>query len=218
MDSEGEDAAICMPDSIMQLNVSSSISYVTLHPALRYPDIQNLRVEVAGQVLSQGGNIGADQLADTTAKSTTRQAESVDKQFTCHWHAATSYGNEARANLVKHCLENFSQRVEVAETWQRLALRSARVVCNQSTRVTTSAHSLASEGCWIHHAVNPLAQVTSCLNRPTCIVQGKHRLPACGVCGRLTAWRSSHAPHSDSCRGWSDLLDLLRASLERSAA
>lgn len=60
----------------MQLNVSHDTGFVTLHPALRYPDLQNLRVEVAGQVLSQGGNVGADQLADTTAASTTRWASS----------------------------------------------------------------------------------------------------------------------------------------------
>ena len=65
-------ASICLPDTSMQLNVSSDVNYVTLHPALRYPEIQNLRVEVAGQVLSQGGNVGADQLADTTATLTDR--------------------------------------------------------------------------------------------------------------------------------------------------
>ena len=70
--SSGGDAMPCLPDSMMQLNVSNDVGFVTLHPGLRYPDLQNLRVEVAGQVLSQGGNIGADQLADTTAASTTR--------------------------------------------------------------------------------------------------------------------------------------------------
>ena len=73
-DSSGGDAMPCLPDSMMQLNVSQDVGFVTLHPALRYPDLQNLRVEVAGQVLSQGGNVGADQLADTTAASTTRSS------------------------------------------------------------------------------------------------------------------------------------------------
>ena len=76
LDSDGQsgsgNADPCIPDTLMQLNVSSETNYITLHPALRDPEIQNLRVEVAGQVLSQGGNVGADQLADTTAQSTTR--------------------------------------------------------------------------------------------------------------------------------------------------
>ena len=34
--------------------------------------MQGLRVEVNGQVLSQGGDVGADQLTDTTAAVTSR--------------------------------------------------------------------------------------------------------------------------------------------------
>lgn len=41
---------------------------------MTFSAIQGLRVEVAGQVLSQGGNVGADQLADTAAITTVRQA------------------------------------------------------------------------------------------------------------------------------------------------
>lgn len=56
----------CVPSAIMHTNVSFSSAIVSLHPSLKYPDVQNIRVEVAGQVLSQGGNVGADQLADTS--------------------------------------------------------------------------------------------------------------------------------------------------------
>lgn len=62
----------CLPNQEMRVNVSHQTSYVRLHLALRFPGLQNLRVEVAGQVLSQGGNVGADQLADTTATTTQR--------------------------------------------------------------------------------------------------------------------------------------------------
>ena len=34
--------------------------------------MQGLRVEVNGQVLSKGGNVGADQVMDTTAESVDR--------------------------------------------------------------------------------------------------------------------------------------------------
>ena len=63
-----------MPDHVMELNVSYETEWVGLHPGLAFPGVQGLRVEVAGQVLSQGGNVGADQLADTAAITTVRQA------------------------------------------------------------------------------------------------------------------------------------------------
>lgn len=78
-----DDVPACLPDDMLQLNVSSEVSFVTLHPALRYPDIQNLRVEVAGQVLSRGGNVGADQLADTSATLTNRSSLCTAVIFSC---------------------------------------------------------------------------------------------------------------------------------------
>ena len=63
----------------MHVNISSDSAIVKLSPGLRYPGVQNVRVEVAGQVLSQGGNVGADQLADTSDEVTERCA-SVQKQ------------------------------------------------------------------------------------------------------------------------------------------
>ncbi|KAL0046818.1 hypothetical protein WJX82_010658 [Trebouxia sp. C0006] len=38
-------------------------------PGLLYPDVDGIRVEVKGQVLSQGGDVGADQIADTSGRS-----------------------------------------------------------------------------------------------------------------------------------------------------
>lgn len=66
------EAPLCRPNEALQLNVSSEAEWVSVHPGLRYPGVQGLRVEVAGQVLSQGGNIGADQLADTMDLDTVR--------------------------------------------------------------------------------------------------------------------------------------------------
>lgn len=60
------DVPICTPSSTMYVNVSYETAIISLHPSLRYPYLQNIRVEVAGQVLSQGGNVGADQIADTS--------------------------------------------------------------------------------------------------------------------------------------------------------
>ncbi|KAK9837118.1 hypothetical protein WJX81_003998 [Elliptochloris bilobata] len=50
-----------------------SVEWVALHPRLRYPGIPGLRVEAGGQVLSQGGDVGADQVEDTTAETRVRQ-------------------------------------------------------------------------------------------------------------------------------------------------
>ena len=45
---------------------------VSLRPGLRWPGVTGLRVEVNGQVLSQGGDVVADQLEDTTAETRSR--------------------------------------------------------------------------------------------------------------------------------------------------
>ena len=45
---------------------------VSLRPGLRWPGMTGLRVEVNGQVLSQGGDVAADQLEDTTAETHSR--------------------------------------------------------------------------------------------------------------------------------------------------
>ena len=72
-DDSGEvEVPACVPNEVMHLNVSADAEWVSLHPGLRFPTVQGLRVEIAGQVLSQGGNVGADQVADTTAVTTVR--------------------------------------------------------------------------------------------------------------------------------------------------
>lgn len=65
-------APLCQADAYMQLNVSQDTDSVILHPSLLFPDVQGLRVEVNGQVLSKGGDVGADQVMDTTAETTLR--------------------------------------------------------------------------------------------------------------------------------------------------
>ena len=55
--------------SPLAVNVSSETSWVSLQPSLLYPEVEGIRVEVKGQVLSQGGDVGADQIADTSGRS-----------------------------------------------------------------------------------------------------------------------------------------------------
>ncbi|CAL8464733.1 g4268 [Coccomyxa elongata] len=69
---EGGLSKACKPNSPMQLNVSHGTEWVSLHPGLRWPGVPGLRVEVNGQVLSQGGDVSADQEQDTTAETRTR--------------------------------------------------------------------------------------------------------------------------------------------------
>ena len=59
----------CDPDTSLAVNVSSETNWVSLQPSLLYPDVEGIRVEVKGQVLSQGGDVGADQIADTSGRS-----------------------------------------------------------------------------------------------------------------------------------------------------
>ncbi len=66
----------CAPNTAMWLNVSSEVEWVMLQPWLRWPEVQGVRVEVDGQVLSKGGDVGADQLADTGADPKIRCASS----------------------------------------------------------------------------------------------------------------------------------------------
>ncbi|KAK9803015.1 hypothetical protein WJX72_000035 [[Myrmecia] bisecta] len=63
----------CAPNMPIHLNVSYETDWVALHPGLRFPQVQGIRVEVWDQVLSQGGDVSADQMADTTAALQTRQ-------------------------------------------------------------------------------------------------------------------------------------------------
>ena len=59
----------CDPDTPLGVNVSSETKWLSLQPGLLYPDVDGIRVEVKGQVLSQGGDVGADQIADTSGRS-----------------------------------------------------------------------------------------------------------------------------------------------------
>ncbi|KAK9917087.1 hypothetical protein WJX75_000778 [Coccomyxa subellipsoidea] len=68
----GGAAGGCMPNAPMWLNVSHKTDWVSLQPGLRWPGVPGLRVEVNGQVLSQGGDVSADQVEDTTAETQTR--------------------------------------------------------------------------------------------------------------------------------------------------
>ncbi|KAK9813648.1 hypothetical protein WJX73_001491 [Symbiochloris irregularis] len=62
----------CVAGTTMAMNVTYDTETVFLQPRLLFPDIQGLRVEVNGQVLSKGGDVGADQVMDTTAESVDR--------------------------------------------------------------------------------------------------------------------------------------------------
>lgn len=59
----------CDPNTVLAVNVSSETKWVSLQPGLLFPDVEGIRVEVKGQVLSQGGDVGADQIADTSGRS-----------------------------------------------------------------------------------------------------------------------------------------------------
>lgn len=65
---------MCEPGTQMVLNVSSETQGISLQPSLRFPNVLGIRVEVNGQVLSQGGDVGADQIADTSAAKPDRWA------------------------------------------------------------------------------------------------------------------------------------------------
>jgi hypothetical protein len=69
---KGARPAACAPNARMWLNVSAGVDWVALHPGLRWAGAQGLRCEVNGQVLSAGGNVGADQVEDTQAVATAR--------------------------------------------------------------------------------------------------------------------------------------------------
>ena len=61
----------CTPGVTMGITVPASTDTISLIPTLLHPEIQNVRVEVNGQVLSRGGDVGADQQADTAATGRT---------------------------------------------------------------------------------------------------------------------------------------------------
>lgn len=55
----------CVPGGAMSVTVPANTETVSLTPTLLHPKIRDIRVEVNGQVLSRGGDVWADQLADT---------------------------------------------------------------------------------------------------------------------------------------------------------
>lgn len=59
----------CNPDTVLAVNVSSETKWVSLQPGLAHPEVAGIRVEVKGQVLSQGGDVTADQIADTSGRT-----------------------------------------------------------------------------------------------------------------------------------------------------
>lgn len=59
----------CSPDTALAVNVSSETKWVSLQPGLACPEVEGIRVEVKGQVLSQGGDVSADQIADTSGRT-----------------------------------------------------------------------------------------------------------------------------------------------------
>lgn len=59
----------CSPDTVLAVNVSSETKWVSLQPGLAHPEVEGIRVEVKGQVLSQGGDVTADQIADTSGRT-----------------------------------------------------------------------------------------------------------------------------------------------------
>lgn len=62
-------APTCTPGTALAVNVSSETKWVSLQPGLAYPEVAGIRVEVKGQVLSQGGDVSADQIADTSGRT-----------------------------------------------------------------------------------------------------------------------------------------------------
>ena len=67
----------CVPNIPMSVTVSASTDVLSLTPTLLHPDIDAVRVEVNGQVLSRVGDIWADQLADTTTTATSMNTTSI---------------------------------------------------------------------------------------------------------------------------------------------
>lgn len=67
--SEAATVPHCSPDTVLAVNVSSETKWVSLQPGLAHPELAGIRVEVKGQVLSQGGDVAADQIADTSGRT-----------------------------------------------------------------------------------------------------------------------------------------------------
>ena len=59
----------CESGRELALNISHSTQMVSLTPTLLYPELPGIRVEVNGRVLSRGGNVVADRLADTVGQT-----------------------------------------------------------------------------------------------------------------------------------------------------
>ena len=72
----------CAANTILAVNVSAQSKWVSLQPELMFPDVEGVRVEVNGQVLSRGGDVGADMIADTSGRSNT----TTSRYLTAKWN------------------------------------------------------------------------------------------------------------------------------------
>ena len=71
---------------------------VSLRPGLRWPGVTGIRVEVNGQVLSQGGDVAADQLEDTTAETINRCVRASIAALHCS--ECCAFANVSRKDLI----------------------------------------------------------------------------------------------------------------------
>lgn len=101
--------ALCSPDTALAVNVSSETKWVSLQPGLLYPEVEGIRVEVKGQVLSQGGDVSADQIADTSGRTNSSRyrllVTSVDVQAlvqTCKQTSAGACNVSLKKDLMLH--------------------------------------------------------------------------------------------------------------------
>lgn len=194
----------------MHLNVSADAEWVSLHPGLRFPTLQGLRVEIAGQVLSQGGNVGADQVADTTAVTTVRwvwsgsslaphkalckqvmQAllralkadEDVSKSRFSHAYSAWSsleYEYEGK-HICALSLPSFGRSMYASQLPSYVLLGFLLTTCGLS-------HQLV------------LRFASRCLARLQALpTQEQHRLPANRLRRRPPAWRPRRSPDRRCC-------------------
>ena len=181
---------MCQPGTQMLLNVSSETQGISLQPSLRFPNVLGIRVEVSGQVLSQGGDVGADQIADTSAAKPDRWAVASCLSARCKQGAGHGCASQAAQKIPQLPTPTCGQTCFCPGTcwpaWQSPADINIKNKILPDFIQLYNCNMLFSTLCpvQVHWSV---------------LLQAEHRLPACCCHPGAGAWdahQHSHRRHS----------------------
>ena len=184
----------CIPNAPMEVTIPASTDTLSLTPTLLHPEIPNVRVEVNGQVLSRGGDVGADQQADTGGAFTQTSPTTTTT-------TTTTSSTQLPAAFIMGMQPGLAVDVEVivvAEdgvTSARYPVSISRALSVDNSNVTYYGATTATHPGW----PTPPALTHPCDVCPPGWMSGTINAPSCSMCPPGTASTFSGSSQCSSC-------------------